>query len=81
MEGRRGQHRVLELLILPAAKRALGQELLAQSLQGQRAGPAGPAPVQRVRRQVQEHLAGEGVVPRVQRRKLAHQLEDVSVAG
>jgi hypothetical protein len=30
---------------------------------------------------VQEHLAGEGVVPRVQRRKLAHQLEDAGVAG
>jgi hypothetical protein len=29
---------------------------------------------------VEEHLAGEGVVPRVQRRNLAHQLEDVSVA-
>jgi hypothetical protein len=28
-----------------------------------------------------EHLAGEGVVPRVQRRKLAHQLEEVGVAG
>src|ERR1039458_8081113 len=30
---------------------------------------------------MKEHLAGEGVIPRVQRRKLAHQLEDVSVAG
>ena len=48
---------------------------------GQRVSPAGPAPVQRVRRDADEHLAGEGVVPRVQGRKLAHQLEDVSVAG
>jgi hypothetical protein len=30
---------------------------------------------------VEEHLTGEGVVPRVERRKLAHQLEDVSIAG
>jgi len=30
---------------------------------------------------VEEHLAGEGVISRVQRRKLAHQLEDVSFAG
>jgi hypothetical protein len=30
---------------------------------------------------VEEHLAGEGVVARVQRRELAHQLEDVGVAG
>ncbi len=30
---------------------------------------------------MEEHLAGESVVWRVQGRKLAHQLEDVSVAG
>ena len=66
---------------LPAAEGALGQEPLAESLQGQRVGPAGPAPVQRVRGEVEEHLAGEGVVARVQGHKLAHQLEDVSVAG
>jgi hypothetical protein len=30
---------------------------------------------------VEEHLAGKGVISRVQRRELAHQLEDVSVAG
>ena len=35
-------------------------------LQGQRAGPAGPAPVQRVGGEVEEHLAGEGVISRVQ---------------
>ena len=31
--------------------------------------------------EVEEHLAGKGVVSRVQGRELAHQLEDVSVAG
>src|SRR5258708_6428493 len=81
VEGCRGQHRVLELLVVPAAEGALGQEPLAQSLQGQRVSPAGPAPVQGVRGGVEEHLAGEGVVSRVQGRKLARQLEDVSVAG
>jgi hypothetical protein len=30
---------------------------------------------------MKEHLAGEGVIARVQGRKLAQQLEDVSVAG
>jgi hypothetical protein len=35
-------------------------------LQGQRAGPAGPAPVQRVGGEVEEHLAGVGVISRVQ---------------
>jgi hypothetical protein len=30
---------------------------------------------------VEEHLTGEGVVPRVQQSKLADQIEDVSVAG
>ena len=44
-------------------------------------GSAGVAPIQRVGGEADEHLAGEGVVPRVQQRKLAHQLQDVSVAG
>ena len=30
---------------------------------------------------MEEHLAGEGVVPRVLGRKLVHLLEDVSLAG
>jgi hypothetical protein len=81
MQGRCGQHRVLELLILPAAERALGQEPLGQPFQGQRINPADPAPVQRVPGEAKEDLAGEGVVPRVQRRKLAYQPKDVSVAG
>jgi hypothetical protein len=34
---------------LPAAERALGQEPLAESLQGHRVGPAAPAPVECVR--------------------------------
>jgi hypothetical protein len=52
VDGRRGQDGVLQLGVLPAAEGALGQEPLAQSLKGQRLGPAGPAPVQRVRGQV-----------------------------
>ena len=67
------KHCVLELGVPPAAEGGLGQEPLAQSLQGQRIGPAGPAPVQRVRGEAEEHLAREGVVARVQGRKLAHQ--------
>jgi len=81
MHGRCGQHRVLELLILSAPERALGQEPLGQPLQGQRINPADPAPVQRVPGEAKEDLAGEGVVQRVQRRKLARQLKDVSVAS
>jgi hypothetical protein len=30
---------------------------------------------------MEEHFAGEGVIPRVQGRKFAQQLEDVSIAG
>ena len=62
-----------DVAVAPAAEGGFGQEPIAQSLQGQRIGPAGPAPVQRVRGDAEEHLAGEGIVPRVQRRKLAHQ--------
>ena len=51
------------------------------ALQAQRVSPAGPAPVQRVRGNAEEHLAGESVVPRVQSRKLARQLEGVTVSG
>jgi hypothetical protein len=58
-----------------------GKNRSRSPLQGQRVSPTGPAPVQRVRGEAEEHLAGEGVVPRVQQRKLAHQLPDVSVAG
>jgi hypothetical protein len=78
---RRGQDCALELGVLPSAEGALGQVPLAQSLQGQRLGPAGPAPLQRVRGEVKEHLAGERVVSRVQGRKPAQHLEDVSIAG
>ncbi len=81
VDGRCGQHCVLELLVLPAAEGALGQELLTRSRQGQRVGAAGPAPGQRIRGEAEELLAGEGVVSRVQGRKLALQPEDVSVAG
>ena len=65
----------------PGRGRCTRQGPLAESLQGQRVSPAGPAPVQRVRRDANQHLAGEGVISRVQGRKLAHLLEDVSVAG
>jgi hypothetical protein len=81
VDARRGQHRVPELGVLPPAEGALGQELLAQSVQGQRVGPAGPAPFQRVPGEVKGHLAGERVVARVQGRKAAQHLDDVSVAG
>jgi hypothetical protein len=63
------------------AEGALGQGSLAQSLQGQRLGSTGPAPLQRVPGEVKEHLAGERVVVRVQAREPAHHLDDVSVAG
>jgi len=43
-------------------------------------GAAGPAPGQRVGGEAEEDLAGEGVVARVQRRKLAQQFVDVYVA-
>ena len=59
VQGCCGQHRVLEFRVLAAAEGGLGQEPLAQSLQGQRVGPAGPAPVQRVRGDAEEHLAGK----------------------
>ena len=81
MDGRRGQDCVLQLGVLPAAEGALGQVPLAQSLQGQRLGPAGPAPFQRVGGKVKEHLAGERVVSRVQGCKPAQHLEDAGVAG
>jgi len=81
MDGRCGQERVLEPGVLASAEGGLGQEPVAQSLQGQRLGPAGPAPLQRVRGEVKEHLAGERVVSRVQRRKPAQHLEEASVAG
>jgi hypothetical protein len=77
VDGSRGQHRVLELLAVPAAEGALGPELLAQPFQAQRVNPAGRAVVQRVRSNAEEYLAGESVVPRVQSGKLARQLEDV----
>jgi hypothetical protein len=81
VDTRCGQHCVLELRVLPSAEGRLGQEPLAQSLQVQRLGPAGPAPLQRIRSEVKEHLARERVVTRVQGRKSAQHLEDVSVAG
>jgi len=81
VDGRRGQDCVLQLGVLPAAEGALGQVPLAQSLQGQRLGPAGPAPFQRVGGKVKEHLAGERVVSRVQGCKPAQHLEDAGVAG
>ena len=58
-----------------------GRNRSRRPCQGQRVSPAGPVPVQRVRGEVEEHHAGEGAVPRVQGRKLAHQPGDVSVAG
>jgi len=81
VDARCRQYCVLELRVPPPAEGRLGQEPLAQSLQGQRLGPAGPAPLQRVRGEAKELLAGERVIARVQGRKPAQHLEDVSVAG
>ena len=77
----RGQDGELELVVLPPAEGALGQEPLPDPLQGQRLFPAGPAAVQRVGGQAEEGLAREGVVAGMQGRELAHELEDVSAAG
>jgi hypothetical protein len=66
---------------LPSAEGTLGQEPLAQSFQRQRLGPAGPAPLRRVRGEAKEHLAGKRIVSWVQGHKPAQRLEDVSVAG
>src|SRR6185312_5292642 len=81
MDTRCGQHSVLKLRVLPSAEGGLGQEPLAESLQGQRLVSAGPAPLQRVRREVKEHLAGKRVVSRVQGCKPAQHLEDADVTG
>ena len=67
--------------MLPAAERGFGQEPLPQAFQLQRAGAPGTAPVQRIGGQVEEDLAGEGVVAGMQRLELAQQLEDLGVAG
>jgi hypothetical protein len=58
VDGCCGQDRVLELRVLPSAEGGLRQEPLAQSLQGQRLGRAGPAPLQRVRGEVKEPRRG-----------------------
>jgi hypothetical protein len=70
---RRRQDGELELVGLPSAECALGQEPLPDPLQGQRLFPAGPAPVQRVGGRAQEDLAREGVVARMQGRELARE--------
>src|SRR5690348_16706465 len=76
----RDQDRVLELLVLPAAEGAFGQEPLPDPLQVQWVSAAGPAPGQSVGGEAEEDLAGEGVVARVQRRQLAQQFIDVCAA-
>jgi hypothetical protein len=81
VQGRRSQDGELQFLVLPSAEAALGQEPLIDALQRERDGPAGAAPVQRVGGQVQEDLAGEGVVARMQGLKLAEQLEDPGPLG
>jgi hypothetical protein len=77
----RGEHCVLELLVLPAAEGAFGQEPLPQPFQGQRPGAAGPAPVQRISSDAEEDLAGEGVVAWMQRLQLTQQLEYLGISG
>src|SRR6201986_933005 len=75
----RDEDRVLELLVLPTAEGAFGQEPLSDPLQVQWVSATGPAPGQRVGGEAEEDLAGEGVVTRVQRRNLAQQFVDVCV--
>jgi hypothetical protein len=58
VDTRCGQHCLLELRVPPSAEDRLGQEPLAQSLQVQRLGPAGPAPLQRVRSEVRNTSPG-----------------------
>jgi len=70
-----------EFALVSAAERALGQEPIRYPLQGHRIGAAGPALVQGVCAQVEEYLAWEGVVARVQGRKLARNREDAGVLG
>ena len=62
-------------------ERDFAQEPLPQAFQRQRVGAASPAPVQRIGGQVEEDLAGEGVVAGMQRLELAQQLEYPGVAG
>jgi hypothetical protein len=71
---RRHQDSELKLLVFPAAEGALRQEPLRHLFQGHRVGAAGAAPLQRVRGDLEEDFAGEGVVARMQRRKLSRQL-------
>ena len=77
----RGQDSELQLLVLPPAEAALGQEPLPDSLQGQRVCPAGAAPVQRVAGQAEEDLAGEGVVTRMERLQFAEQPEQLGTVA
>jgi hypothetical protein len=81
MECRSGQHCILELLVLPGrgtCTRAETARAVLPRPAGRtgwlRTSPARPRPDAGIPRR-------EGVVPRVQRRKLAHQAEDVGVAG
>jgi len=67
--------------VSPAAEAALGQEPVAQALQGQRVSPASPAPLQRARGEAEEHLARGSAIPRVQGREFARQLVDSSIAS
>jgi hypothetical protein len=55
--------------------------LTAGAMLPARLGPAGPAPRQRVRGQVEEHLAGNVSLRGCRGRKPAQDLEDVSIAG
>ena len=81
MQGCRGLHGLLELLVLPAAECALRQEAVPDPFQGQRVVAAGAAPAERVGGQVQENLTGEGVVARMQRREFVGKVKEVGVVG
>src|SRR5258707_9290001 len=57
-----GQDGELELVVLPPAECAFGQDPFQDPLEGQRLFPAGPEPLQRVGGHAEENLAREGVV-------------------
>jgi hypothetical protein len=69
------------LLFCRPREGAFGQEPYPDPFQGQRAGAAGPAPVQRVSGELKEDLAREGVLTGMQRLELTQELECLRIPG